>query len=150
MIILQWWFNGSTSASSWWECFWSVVIAITEDIDIKSLFSFGHCPKRGVGFTHARIFWHFFYKVIAPKISKYLLKNHIICMFFGHFFSHHFYHYYYQYHNYHFNYYHHHWYFIPSCAQISFLTSRGKMTKLPELGGGDARKKTNVFYWCLP
>ena len=89
-----------------------------------------------MGFTHAQDFWPFFYKVIAPKMSKYLLKNHISCMFFGNFFHHYYQNYYYQYHNYHFNYHYHHWYCIPSYAQNVVFDVRKKMTKLPELGEG--------------
>ena len=81
-------------------------------------------------------FGTFFCKVIAPKICKYVLENHILCMFFGIFFI-----------------------IIIKIIIISiiiiistmiiiigilfrhtrkmlFLTSGGKMTKLPEFGGG--------------
>ena len=57
----------------------------------------------------------FFYIVLDHIINKCLLKNQMVCMFFGNLF--HRYHqiYHYQYHNGNFNY--HHGYFFPSYAQ---------------------------------
>ena len=121
-----------------------------EDIIEKNTFSFGHCPKRGGGFTHARIFWPFFHQEKVPKIGTFLLKTNDICMFFviiiikitiitnviiikNHYYN--------------------QWYFFLSYAQNVVLTSGKKMTKLPELGGGggclansgNARKKTCIL-----
>ena len=56
--------------------------SLREEIINKNMFSFGHCPKRGGGFTHARIFWPFFHQVKVPKIGTFLLKTNDICMFF--------------------------------------------------------------------
>ena len=55
--------------------FLKCIYSLREDLISKSTFSFGHCPKRGGGFTHARIFWSFFTKLKS-------LKTNDMCMFF--------------------------------------------------------------------
>ena len=69
---------------------------------LKKVANFRALPESGgTGSTHARIFWPFFNQVKVPKIGTFLLKSHIIYMFFGNFF--HYYHqnYHHCYHNYH-------------------------------------------------
>ena len=46
----------------------------------KKCFLSGIARKGGGGYL-CRIFWPFSYRVKAPKISKYLVKNPIICIF---------------------------------------------------------------------
>ena len=60
------------------------------------MFTFGHCPNQG-GEAPARKFWPSFHQVQIPKMSKFLVKSHNICMFFGHVLHH--YHQNHLYHN---------------------------------------------------
>ena len=74
-------------------------LCIREDIPLKRIITFEHCPNQG-GEAPAQKFWPSFYQALIPKISKFLFKSHT-CMFSGNFLHH-----YHQNHHYHHHIYH--------------------------------------------
>ena len=57
----------------------------------RNIFSKKECLLSGIsrireGEAPARICWPFSHHIIVHRISRFLLKNHNICIFFGHFF----------------------------------------------------------------
>ena len=90
----------------------------------------------GGGRTPARLFWSFFYQVIVPKGGIFWLKNHGICLFFGHFHLHNHQNYYHFHHrNHHFH--DQNQFELDSAirTKMSFLAAE-KRTTLPVWGRG--------------
>ena len=105
--------------------------------------------EKGGGFTHARIFWPFFYQLMDD--TEILSLKQILIWYWYRYvyvFCHHYHqNYHHYYHNYHYNHYYNQWYFFSVIRAKRRFDVRKKVTKLPELEGG----RGGVYLiWAMP
>ena len=110
---------------------------------------------RGGGYPCPDFLAPFFCKGTVLKMAIFYSNFTVIVCFFSHFCHNHHQNYQHSHHNYHCNHHYHHRYFFLSYVQNVVLTSGKKGPSCPNWGGGlgdsgNARKKTFLFFWCLP